>query len=269
MLYEFFYFHDEIELLELKLSEMEGVVDRVILMECEYDLAFKPKPMYYWENRHLFEKYNHKIIHVNCDNIEEQRTNINPFRVRCANCIKGFKDCEPNDIIMYSDPDVIIKHSSYEKVRAANLENHEASIICDWYEYYMDWLLTVEKFLPCSAMLYKNTIDSGWATVHRWRPVGTVIENGGWHFSKMGGVEAILKHIDGYPHRYLDYPSIMPMEEARALIQSRIDAGLSWEGGYPGKKVVEYIPYKPENYPAFLNEHPEIFAKYFRGGMNV
>jgi hypothetical protein len=50
-------------------------------------------------------------------------------------------------------------------------------------------------------------------------------------------------------------------------MQKRIDEGLCWEGGYPGQKVVEYTPYSPANYPQFVNEHPEKFAKYFKGGM--
>lgn len=227
MLYEFFYFHDEIELLELKLSEMD-LVDRVIIMECEVDFAFKPKPVHYWENRHLFEKYNHKIIHVNCDNIEEQRNDPNPYRIRLANCVKGFKNCEPNDIIMYSDPDVIIKHSSYEKVRAAYYRNADA--------------------------------------VYSWSPPVPVglFNDMGYHFSKLGGVDVILKNLESYPHQELNTPYIADRDK----MKFKVENGIGWDN-YKDDVVMELILYKPENYPRYVNEHPEIFAKYFKGGMNV
>jgi hypothetical protein len=267
MVYEFFYLHDEIDWLPVKLREMEGVVDKVIIIECPYDLKHRKKPLVYEENKAKFAKYADKIIHVIAeDKIVE---NVNMLRTRAANCIQGFKDCKPDDIIIYSDPDVVFKRSTYEQILRTNMEQSETMLVCDWYEYYMDYYMTVAKFFCCSALLYKNTVDSEWSTVDRHKPVGTVINDAGWHFCKMGGVQKIIEHSDGYPHGNLDFRNFMEEEEIEKMIRHRMENSFSWEGSFPNQKILECRPYNPTNYPMYVNEHPEIFAPWFKGGMNA
>jgi len=44
----------------------------------------------------------------------------------------------------------------------------------------------------------------------------------------------------------------------------KMGQGFAWgaSGGY--RKVMQYVPRNPQNYPAYINDHPEIFGKYFR-----
>jgi hypothetical protein len=261
MIYEFFYLHDEVEWLNLKLHEEGEFVDKFVIIECEYDLLYREKSLAYGDNKEKFKEFSDKIIHIVVDNPSKD------LRGRAAYCYKGFTDCKPDDIIIVVDPDVILKKSTFTKIKESNMENNETSLVCDWYEYFMDYKLSVEKFVCCSAFLYKNTVDSEWATVYRWKPVGTIIEDAGWHFSKIGDASTIMKHIDAYPHGTISYPNIMDKNEATEMIQERIEKMQSWEGGYPGKKIMDYVPYRPENYPEYVNEHPELYAKYFKGGM--
>lgn len=267
MIYEFFYLHDEIEWLDVKLHESSDIVDKFVVGECAYNCLHRKKPLHYYENRERFAQFKDKIIHV----VMEDRIveNVNMVRTRLADAAKGLKDCKPNDIVIVTDPDVVLKRSTYDKILASNMENHETSIICDWYFYYMNGLFTKEKFLCTTAFLYKNTVDGEWETVNRWKPVGTIIHDGGWHFSKIGSAEKIADSLDAYPHGNCDYPNLIGMEATIKLMQERIDNGYCWEGGYPGQKVVDYIPYNPANYPRYVNENPQIFSKYFKGGMNV
>jgi beta-1,4-mannosyl-glycoprotein beta-1,4-N-acetylglucosaminyltransferase len=262
MTYEFFYLHDEIDWLDVKLHEAGDEVDKFIVIECPYDLLHKKKPLYYGENIERFAYFRDKIIHI----VAEDRIveGVNMVRTRLAECYQGFSNCGPDDILIVTDPDAVLKRSTYQKIKQCNMQNHEVAISMDWYFYYMDYLFTKEKFTCCSAFLYKNTVDSEWGTVNRFRPVGTVIQDAGWHFSKMGGVKALTKHLNGYPHGNCDYPNLIGEEATEKLMQFRIDEGLCWEGGYPGKRVVQYVPYDPKNYPAYVNEHPELFAQFFR-----
>jgi hypothetical protein len=272
-LYEFFYLHDEADWLDVKFHEAGDEVDKFIVIECPFDLMHRPKPLCYGDNPQRFSAFKNKVIHVLSQDRFEGSVEINGTgnlqRLRIAECRKGFTDCEPDDILIFTEPDIVLKQSSYVAARESNLANNETALVCDWYMYNMDYLFTKEKYINCTAFLRRNTIDSEWATVNRFKPLGDVIENAGWHFCKIGDASAVAKHLSGYPHRDCDYPTIMGEEAALALIQQRIDNGYCWEGGYPGEKVVELVPYKPENYPKYVNEHPEMFAKYFKGGMNV
>jgi beta-1,4-mannosyl-glycoprotein beta-1,4-N-acetylglucosaminyltransferase len=267
MLYEFFYLHDEVEWLMVKLHEAGDEVDKFVVSECRFDCLHKPKPLYYGDNKSKFAEFNHKIIHVITDDLI--KIGVNMHRTRLASCAQGFKDCQPDDILIVADPDVVLKRDTYRVVKQLNLQNNEIGISCDWYMYYMDYLFTKEKFINSTAFLYKNTVDSEWDTVNRFRPVSTWVQDAGWHFSKMGGAVELAKHIESYPHGHCDYPNLLGMEGAVKLMQERIDGGLCWEGGYPGEVVVKQVPYIPGKYPIYVQQHPEIFSKYFKGGMNA
>ena len=63
MIYDIFTFFNELDLLEIRLEILDSVVDKFVLIECTETFSGKPKPLYYNENKHLFKKWEHKIIH--------------------------------------------------------------------------------------------------------------------------------------------------------------------------------------------------------------
>jgi beta-1,4-mannosyl-glycoprotein beta-1,4-N-acetylglucosaminyltransferase len=266
MTYEFFYLHDEVDWLDVKLHEAGDMVDKFVVIECPYDLLHRKKPLYFGDNKSRFSEFRDKIIHVVAD--DKIVIGVNMVRTRLAECYQGFTRCKPYDILILTDPDVVLKRKTYEALRYSRLENNEVSLECDWYMYYMDALFVKEKFTCCSAFLYKNTIDHKWGTVNRFKPIRSIIRNAGWHFSKMGGAEVLADHIDGYPAGHCDYPNLIGREATVKLMQERIDHGLCWEEGYPGEHVVKQLRYKSSDYPEYVVNHPEIYAKYFLGGMN-
>jgi beta-1,4-mannosyl-glycoprotein beta-1,4-N-acetylglucosaminyltransferase len=267
MVYEFCYMHDEVDWLDVRLHEAGDLVDYFVIAECPFDCMHRPKPLSFELNKERFKDFLHKIIYIVAEDVTV--INVNMVRTRLAECRKGFVNCKPDDILILADPDFVINKQTYIDIRnsADILENHEIQLVANWYFYHMDGLFTKEKFICCSAFKRKNTVDSEWGTVNRWKPVGKTIYGAGWHFSKMGGAEELAEHIDGYPHGHCDYPNLFGRDATIKLMQERIDNGYCWEGGYPGECVVEYIPYDPKNYPAYVNEHPEIYARYFKYGM--
>ena len=63
-IYDCFLFYNELEILNIRLHEMYDHVDKFVLVESEETFRGGPKPLYYQENKHLFEKFADKIIHV-------------------------------------------------------------------------------------------------------------------------------------------------------------------------------------------------------------
>jgi beta-1,4-mannosyl-glycoprotein beta-1,4-N-acetylglucosaminyltransferase len=58
-----FIFFNELDILEIRLNTLDSVVDKFILIESTVSHSGKEKPLFYQENKHKFEKFNHKIIH--------------------------------------------------------------------------------------------------------------------------------------------------------------------------------------------------------------
>jgi hypothetical protein len=88
------------------------------------------------------------------------------------------------------------------------------------------------------------------------RQPDVAIQDCGWHFSKLGGVEGGLASIIGYPHADMDTEAM----RNRDLIAQKIRDGIMWDGREDFK--IQYKEFKQEEYPAYVSEHPEIYDKY-------
>jgi beta-1,4-mannosyl-glycoprotein beta-1,4-N-acetylglucosaminyltransferase len=62
MIIDAFVFNNELNMLELRLGQLDKVVDYFVFIEVGRTYRGSPKPLYYQENKHLFERWNHKII---------------------------------------------------------------------------------------------------------------------------------------------------------------------------------------------------------------
>ena len=78
MIYDCFQFFNELDLLKLRLNVLDSVVDYFVLTEATVTFSGDSKPLYYYENKKLFEKYNHKIIHNIVDDTPKTK-DISPF----------------------------------------------------------------------------------------------------------------------------------------------------------------------------------------------
>lgn len=105
--YDCFMFFNEFELLKMRLEELNEVVDYFVIVESVETQRGDSKPLYFNENRHLFEKYLSKIIHVVVDerHPEMELWARENFQRNCI--VRGLQNCQPADIIIISDLDEI------------------------------------------------------------------------------------------------------------------------------------------------------------------
>lgn len=105
--YDCFMFFNEIELLKMRLEELDEVVDYFVLVESAETQRGDPKPFYFYENRHLFEKYLDKIIHimVNERHPEMGLWEREHFQRECI--ARALIHCDSSDMILISDLDEI------------------------------------------------------------------------------------------------------------------------------------------------------------------
>ena len=76
--YDTFAFFNEMELLELRLRELNDVVDYFVLVEATRTFQKKEKPLYYELNKDRFKEWHHKIIHVVVDKYPTFWTKLRP-----------------------------------------------------------------------------------------------------------------------------------------------------------------------------------------------
>jgi len=272
MIYECFYFHDELDLLDLKLHELQDVVDKFVLIEYPRTVDGVPQQMFYNDNKERFREFSDKIIHIVGP---EQEPSYEGYwcyiRRKRRDFAHALQNCSPNDIIIASDPDIIYHKDSITALSHLDMRRYNTRLVSDWYIYYMDYLYTKGKFDQNAAFYYKNLNEGVWETANTGGPIGYTIDHAGYHFSKLGGVDKILNNLTaGYPLRWLNNPKI----NNREVMQERIDKGYAWDSDFGGihkatDVVMKRVLYDPSNYPKYVNEHPEIYCKYFKGDMDT
>ena len=109
MVYDTFTFFNELDLLEIRLNELNDVVDKFVLTEATLTFQGKPKPLYFNENKQRFKSFEGKIIHVVVDQYPENPAdNSWIYEHHQRDMIaKGLRNCLPEDTIIVSDIDEI------------------------------------------------------------------------------------------------------------------------------------------------------------------
>lgn len=196
MIVDSFLFGWELEILEMRLMEMDCFVDAFVLIESEQTFQGNKKPLYYHENRHRFEPWNHKIINV----VAQPPTTDDPWAREFASreALKPILKNVPLDaIVLHGDVDEImsrklglnLQYLIDNKIYA--LDQTQYSMAVDWL-YPMTWQGTV--------VARRNTIDSmDMLSVRSQRIYGNKIRDG-WHFTWLGGPDWIERKAESFSH---------------------------------------------------------------------
>jgi beta-1,4-mannosyl-glycoprotein beta-1,4-N-acetylglucosaminyltransferase len=112
--YDCFTFFNEFKQLEIRLNELDGIVDYFVLVEATKTFSGQKKPLYFFENCENVAPFLKKIIHVVVDDMPDPvNGNRWPLEEYQRNCIqKGLSNCSPNDIIIISDVDEIPNYNT-------------------------------------------------------------------------------------------------------------------------------------------------------------
>ncbi|MBS3905292.1 MAG: hypothetical protein KGZ39_08210 [Simkania sp.] len=203
--YDCFPFFNEFEVLRIRLDELHDVVDYFVLVESIETQRGHPKPLYFEENKHLFAPYLDKIIHVAVRETHPELKGWGREKFQ-RNCIaRGLKGkCRSKDLIIISDLDEIPRREVISQIRNLLDQGNEAvRLHQDIYYYKLNWQNPLgkthggEDWIGTVATNYKHfSRHKRRAQYFRDRRNSTrwpLIQRAGWHFSSMGGNDAIRK----------------------------------------------------------------------------
>ncbi len=234
-IYDCFLFNDELELLEMRLSEMSNKVDYFVIAESSETFRGTLKPLHFEENRERFKKYLDKIKHVP---IKEAYVTSNAWereRYQRDQLMRGLTSCKQNDIILLSDVDEIVRVNKIEEIKNALWNNKEDLVVLgqtmyvgylnrlhdngdSWYGTVAVPYKTAKKLYPTKmrklTSLSKRKLKK--ANIKRY----SLIENAGWHFSSMGGIERFIKKIEAFSHSEWDTKEQKNPEALSQLIRT-------------------------------------------------
>lgn len=252
MIFDAFTFFNELDLLELRLSILDPHVDKFILVESAQTFSGLDKPLYYLKNIERFAKWNDKIIHIIAPGMEIKETAFERHWL-CYELIEACLNVEgqPEDIAFCSDLDEIWNPEVLSKV-----DEDIHSLAQYNYSYWLN-NRSSEQWVGTLMSKIKN-IYPGYNKKYRTvKP--NILENGGSHFTNMGGVEQLTKKIEAYDHTEAN------IDWVKDGLKARMENGIDYLGrvaDYQGNPFTFYV--EEDKWPQYLKDNKEKYATYLR-----
>jgi hypothetical protein len=265
MIVEVIYLSTELDLLDLRLHELNEVVDKFIIVEYPTNFAGAPCKMYYNENKERFKQFEDKIIHV-IDNTNYNYLGLGlvSLRQNSPSLLNVLSFCKDTDFLVVCDGDAIIKKETFNNL---DLTKH-ITFRMEWCLYWMNAYCPDVGFdwaFGAPMSFFRRAGGLSHVAHNVMHDEVKLVSNSGWHWSKLGGVEKIIENIKGYPHQnYARDPRLLDP----ILIQQRIDKMQGWDDGSskgnPNGWKYKIRKFDPNYYPKYINERWDIFSKYFK-----
>ena len=283
MVYDTFPFFNELELLEVRLAELDPVVDRFVLAEATRTHSNLPKPLHFAENRDRYARWLGKITHVVVDDCPDTSNawEIEKFQRDAVG--RGLGGCRPGDLILNSDVDEIPRATAVRElpsrmpwgagagsrgwswllrrpwvVRLARnvFKKHHPRVLVLQHRQYYHFLNCTSRTLPwwdgTRAVFYRDYTRG--RELRMWK--GRRVTDAGGHFSYMGGAERVREKLQAFAHQEYNRPEYLdPGTVEAALREGR------WVLG--SEHQLEFVAVD-DTYPEFVRRNPERFANWIR-----
>lgn len=227
--FDCFTFFNELDILDIRLAELDPLVDFFVLVEATRTFTGRPKPLYYADNRQRYARYADKIIHVVVDDLPLDAPTHWIRESYQRDCImRGLTEARPDDRIIISDCDEIPKPNLLRQaLLSLGLSRRIVAFWCDNYIYRVNLrhdshdhrlgprLLTMSA-LPSPQKVreiqfrfskrgYLRPLAAPVACYRVLRRLGTflwptIVWHGAWHFTHMGDVDAVNLKISSDSH---------------------------------------------------------------------
>src|SRR6476620_1912740 len=114
-LFDCFTLFNELDLLELRLRELDALVHRFVLVEAPRTFTGLPKPLHFKQNRDRFQPFLPKIVYVELEEFPADLASAwdREYFSRRA-IMRGLDSAAPDDLVLISDVDEIPKPANLE-----------------------------------------------------------------------------------------------------------------------------------------------------------
>ncbi len=194
MIWDLFPFNDELDLLELRLEELDPVVDVFGIVEMPKTFSGNPKPLNLTNNIGRFAKWREKIRICVPVAVPDGRDHVVDWFQR-RQTSHFIVNCDANDTVMLSDVDEI---PSVDAIREYLDDDpgYPCCLIHKLYYYRVNLYDPAPWPATVIAPRYALGADPDMQKLREARGTLPRIENGGWHFSWLGTPEQILSKLD-------------------------------------------------------------------------
>lgn len=252
MIYDCFSFFNELDLLEIRLNVLKDAVDRFVLVEAGETHTGRPKPLYFKENEARFARFRDRISYVCIEKFPAVCTTDWARENWQRNAIaEGLKDAKDDDIVLISDldeiprPEKIVEFAgrpgvtvfdqtyyafylNYRNVRQQWWHGTRMLSYRDFRHAFDGVKVAEDEFLPAAVNEGTTASKIRCRRLPRSRGGQRIVKNGGWHFTCLGGAEAVARKLASFAHQeYNPGEGNILISDIEAMI--RAGKGPFWE----------------------------------------
>lgn len=212
--YDLFLVFNELDVVDIRLHELANVVTIFGMVEATKTFTGHPRALVFDTYAERWPEFADRIRYLSIDlptagawiREEVQRTALGML----------LTDARPEDLILVSDADEIPRADA---VRRALLLQEKVKFDQVMSQFYWNHICVDEPWRGTAGVRYRDWTN---AQAARMQIDMTVIADGGWHASYLGGIDAVQQKIRSYSHApEFDIPGI----NDAGLITARIQAG--------------------------------------------
>lgn len=251
MVIDAFTFFNEWAQLQLRCEELKGVVDKHYLIESPTTFQGQPKPLHFSEASKYWKQYPIEVIVINLPhkgNLSRDEAWENEYATRSL----GFNqiDIKDEDYILLSDVDEIPRASVIMESPGS-----EAAVCMQKLYYYWLNFQSPQEWKGTIRLTGKafNSMSGQSAFMHRNSRHCYRIDNGGWHFSYLGGIQRIQEKIKAFAHSELNTEYYLDPQRIARKLQTGDDLYNRPEGFHKVPIDETYPKYLVENLLMFHN----------------
>lgn len=220
LVYDCFMYTGEHEALQIRLHELDDVVDKFIIIEGNQTFRENPKPFYLDEVWEDIEPWHDRIHRVPVEYWPEINSPWDAEHFQRDQVRRGLKEvgASGEDIVIVSDADEIPRASV---VKRANLWNGHVHLDFDTYYFNFDWKVPDKWNLggrPFMALYVQMGSPQEMRDDQR-----RLILDGGWHFSYFGYSADIKTKIQSFAHSEYDTLEYTDLKRLEVCVKEGID----------------------------------------------
>jgi beta-1,4-mannosyl-glycoprotein beta-1,4-N-acetylglucosaminyltransferase len=252
MLYDCFLFAGEWLQLHIRLHELEGLVDQFVMVESAWDHQGNPRTLEFREREREYQRWPIRLVEVETPVKEGSPPWDLAFGQRRV-LYDALASCDPADTILISDVDEIPRRAAVEQA----LTMEAAAFHQKLYYYYLNWEKRDEQWWGTRAYK-KRSLPKSMRVV---RGMGNFmagerpIEDAGWHFTWLGGPDAIRHKIRTFSDTWLNSPHILDGDYIETCLKLHLTVHSQ------GQLEVVAID---ETYPRYVQEKRESLERFLR-----
>lgn len=250
MIYDLMMLFQEIDLLNIHLHNLDGVVDRFVIAEAPYTHSGLPKPLNFLANQERFADFLDRIVYIVVDDLPPPVPDAwFPENFQRDALIRGLTDAQPDDIVLVGDVDEIVD----VKALMENIHREETWAF-EMPTYFFSFNGKVGSHDICTIVTHRRDIHppGPHSSVRRYRHSYPNLR-AGWHYSYAGDLATVTRKIEAFGHQDLN------TFENKARLEAAMREHFVWWN--PSEKW-EPVALERGNCPDYLYDHRDQFKEY-------